>query len=37
MAVDLPDPDGPMIATNSPSVMVRSSPSNARTSADPVP
>jgi hypothetical protein len=31
MNVDLPDPDAPMIATNSPSRIVTSTPSSART------
>jgi len=30
--VDFPDPDGPMMATNSPSLMVRDIPFNATTS-----
>jgi hypothetical protein len=37
IAVDLPDPEGPMIATNSPAVNVRSTPSSAWTAASPVP
>ena len=37
IAVDLPDPLGPIMATNSPLVMVRSTPPNARTSASPDP
>jgi hypothetical protein len=34
--VDLPDPDGPMIATISPSSTARSTASRARTSIAPV-
>ena len=37
IAVDLPEPLGPMIATNSPASMSRSMPFNARSSACPVP
>jgi hypothetical protein len=37
IAVDFPDPLGPMIATNSPGVMSISTPSSARTSAAPDP
>jgi hypothetical protein len=35
--VDLPDPDAPTIATNSPRPMLRLTPSSARTSASPWP
>ena len=37
IAVDLPDPDGPMIATNSPAAIWKDTSSSARTSASPVP
>src|SRR5581483_10142877 len=37
IAVDLPEPLGPMIATNSPSSMVRSTPRSASTAAAPRP
>ena len=37
IAVDLPEPDGPMMATNSPSPMVRSTPASACTAAVPEP
>ena len=37
IAVDLPEPDGPMMATNSPSAIVRSTPASACTAAAPVP
>jgi hypothetical protein len=37
IAVDLPEPLGPMIATNSPPWISMSMPRNARTSAPPVP
>ncbi len=36
MSVDLPEPDGPITATNSPAPIVRSTPSSARTSTSPV-
>jgi len=35
MRVDLPEPDGPMIATNSPSSIDSVTPSSARTSTSP--
>ena len=35
--VDLPDPDGPMIAVNSPLIRSTVTPSRARTSASPLP
>ena len=35
--VDLPDPDGPMMATYSPEVMDRLTPRRACTTASPVP
>jgi hypothetical protein len=37
MSVDLPDPDGPMIAVNAPAANVTSTSSSARTAAAPVP
>ena len=37
MAVDLPEPDGPMMATNSPSWIVRSMLWSAVKAASPVP
>ncbi len=37
MAVDFPEPDGPMIATNSLSAIARSTPASACTAAGPVP
>ena len=37
IAVDLPEPLGPMIATNSPRAMAKSTPFSARTSASPDP
>src|SRR3954451_422403 len=37
MAVDLPEPEGPVMATNSPARMSRSTPSRARTRASPSP
>ena len=36
ISVDLPDPDGPMIATYSPSSMVSVIPARAATARDPV-
>ena len=36
MSVDLPDPDGPITATYSPSVMVRLTPRSAATEMEPV-
>ena len=36
ISVDLPEPDGPMIATYSPSLTVRVIPRNAATSRDPL-
>ena len=36
MSVDLPDPEGPMMATYSPSLMVRLTPRSAATEIDPV-
>ena len=35
--VDFPDPDGPIIAVNSPAPNAASTPSRARTSASPLP
>ena len=35
--VDFPDPDGPMMAVNSPVPKEASTPSRARTSASPLP
>jgi hypothetical protein len=37
IAVDLPEPLGPMMATNSPSSMSRSTPRSACTAAEPAP
>ena len=37
IAVDLPEPLGPMMATNSPAVMSRSMPFSASSSAAPLP
>ena len=37
MSVDLPDPDGPMMAVNCPRGNVTSTPSSARTSVSPAP
>ena len=37
MSVDLPEPDGPMIAVNSPRRMPTLTPSSARTVLSPVP
>ena len=37
MAVDLPEPEGPMMATNSPRAMERSTPASAWTLASPWP
>ena len=37
ISVDLPEPDGPITAVNSPAAMSRVTPSRARTSAIPVP
>src|SRR5690349_1706084 len=37
ISVDLPEPDAPVIATNSPRAMSRSTPSRARTSVSPAP
>ncbi len=37
IAVDLPEPEGPMMATNSPASMLRSTPCSARTAASPAP
>ena len=37
MSVDLPEPDEPTMATNSPASMVRLTSSSARTAAGPVP
>ncbi len=37
MSVDLPDPDGPMMATYSPWVIVSETPLRASTWIDPVP
>ena len=37
MSVDLPDPEGPMIAVNLPAGNARVTPSRARISASPVP
>ena len=37
MAVDLPEPRGPMMATNSPSSIARSMPASACTAASPLP
>ena len=37
MSVDLPEPDGPMIAVNRAAGMARSTPSSARTAASPRP
>ena len=34
--VDLPEPEGPMMATNSPASIENDTPSSARTSASPV-
>src|ERR1700759_34903 len=36
ISVDLPDPDGPMIATYSPLRIVRSTPLSARTCSEPI-
>jgi hypothetical protein len=37
MSVDLPEPDGPMIAVNSPAVNATSTPARACTAVSPVP
>ncbi len=37
MSVDLPEPDGPMMAVNSPRGSVRSTPSSATTRVAPEP
>ena len=37
MSVDLPEPDGPMMAVNWPAAKSMSTPSRARTSVSPVP
>ena len=37
MSVDLPEPDGPITAVNSPAMMSSVTPSRARTSASPLP
>ena len=37
ISVDLPDPDGPITAVNSPAAMSSDTPSRARTSASPDP
>jgi hypothetical protein len=37
MQVDLPEPDGPITATNSPFSIVRSIPASAATAASPAP
>src|SRR5258706_15180447 len=37
ISVDLPDPDGPITAVNSPRSTVTETPSRARTSASPLP
>ena len=37
MAVDLPEPLGPMMATNSPAWMRRSTPASATEAAAPLP
>ncbi len=37
ISVDLPEPDGPITAVNSPAAMSMVTPSRARTSASPVP
>ena len=37
MSVDLPEPDGPITARNSPSCTESDTPSTARTVASPVP
>ncbi len=36
MSVDLPEPEGPMMATYSPSLMVRLTPRSAATEMEPV-
>ena len=36
MNVDLPDPDGPVTATNSPGSIVSETPRSARTSCSPI-
>ena len=37
ISVDLPEPDGPMIAVKAPAAKATSTPSRARTSASPLP
>jgi hypothetical protein len=36
MKVDLPEPEGPITATNSPCAIVASTPSSARTAPSPI-
>ena len=36
ISVDLPEPEGPMIATNSPAPIESETPSSARTSTSPI-